>query len=300
MKKILITGKTGTVGSNLNFGIGFPSSTYDLREKEQVRQMLMVNSPDAVVHCAAKVGGLKFHLEQKYKLFYDNILINTNVIEACKTMQVPRVLSFLSSCIFSEEITTPYTEVDLHTGFPAKVHYPYGFAKRMLEIQSRICYEEHGLIYNCVIPTNIYGPNDDFNLETGHVVGVLIHKAHQSKLNETAFSVWGDGEQEREFLFVEDVAKLTEWALEYYSEKEPLIFCNNQTIKIKRIAQLIAKAFDIESRLEFDVSKPSGQKIRRLNGNKLLSLNNFPFTPIEDGIKKTITWYMDNYPNIRK
>ena len=300
MKKILITGKTGTVGQNLNFGIGFSSHEYDLRDKDQCNLLFMSHRPDAVVHCAAKVGGLKFHIEQKYKLFYDNILINTNVLEACKNMHVPRVLSFLSSCIFSEEINRPYKEEDLHIGFPAQVHYPYGFAKRMLEIQSRICYEEHGLIYNCIIPTNIYGPKDDFNLETGHVIGVLIYKAHQAKLNDTSFSVWGDGEQEREFLYVDDVAKLTEWALEYYNDKEPLIFCNNQTIKIKYIATLIARAFGIENKLEFDTTKPSGQKIRRLSGNKLLSLNDFPFTSIENGIEKTIEWYLNNYPNIRK
>jgi GDP-L-fucose synthase len=299
MKKVLITGKTGTVGSNLHFGIGYSSKEFDLRDIKQADTLLQVSTPDAIVHCAAKVGGLKFHLEQPYQLFYDNILINTNLIECAKKRDIPRVLSFLSSCIFSESASTPYTEEMIHAGPPFQLHYPYGFAKRALEVHSRICFEQTGLIYNCLIPTNIYGIHDDFNLETGHVVGVLIHKAYLAYKNNTPFVVWGDGNQEREFIFTEDMAKITEWALNNYKEKDPLIVSTNQTVKIKEIAEIIAEKFGIQKRLVFDTSKPSGQKVRSLCGNKLSRLYNFNFTPIDQGIHQTIDWFLENYPKIR-
>jgi GDP-L-fucose synthase len=309
-KRILITGQTGTVGSNLNFGNlgrGISSKRVDLRDPRAVKEYFSIGQPDAVIHCAAKVGGLKFHMEHKHELFLDNVLINTNVINAARLAGVKRVLSFLSSCVFCEKSPSPYTEKMIHDGPPFEVHYPYGFSKRALEVHSRICYEELGLIYNCIIPTNIYGIHDDFNLDTGHVIGVLIHKAFLAHKNGTDFIVWGNGEQRREFLFTEDVRWLTEWALYNYLEKEPIIFSSNQPVKIKEVAEVIADRFRIRNRLVFDTSKPSGQTERSLSGDKLVERLNasrpdsgFSFTPIDIGINKTIDWFLENYPNIRK
>lgn len=298
-KKVLITGKTGSVGSNLSFGVGFPSSAYDLKDATRATQLIKDTNPDAIVHCAARVGGLQFHLEEKYSLFYDNVIINTNLIHAAKELKVERVLSFLSSCIFSDCAPLPYSEKDIHHSEPASFHYPYGYAKRMLEVQSKICYEKFGLKYNCIVPTNIYGINDNFNPDTGHVVAVLIHRAFEAARSGDDFIVWGDGKQQRDFLFTEDIAKLTQWALENYFDKEPLIFSNNTPIEIGYIAELIAKKFNIEKKLVFDTSKPSGQKIRKLSGNKLASILDFQYTPIEEGISKSVDWFVANYPKVR-
>ena len=297
--EILITGKTGTVGSNLSIGVGYSSKEYDLRNKNSVDKLLDKECPKGIIHCAATVGGLKFHMNEKYKLFYDNILMNTNIIECARERKITRILSFLSSCIFSEKSKQPYNESQVHEYEPFSVHYPYGFSKRLLDIHSRICYEQFGLIYNCVIPTNIYGINDDFNFDRGHVVGVLIRKAFEASKNNENFVVWGDGEQERDFLFTEDVAKLTEWAFFNYLDKEPLIFSNKIQIKIGYIAKIIAKKFNIENKLVFDTSKPSGQKNRSLDNNKLINIIDFKFTTIEDGLDKTIDWFVKNYPNVR-
>jgi GDP-L-fucose synthase len=293
--KILITGKTGTVGSNLNFGFGFSSKEADLRNLKETNDLISRYKPNAIIHCAAKVGGLKLHLTEKYKLFYDNLMINTNVLESARINNIPRVLSFLSSCVFSDSSPSPYTEEMIHDGEPFDVHYPYGHAKRMLEVQSRICYQQFGLKYNCIIPTNIYGFHDDFNYETGHAVGVLIRKAFEAAKNGTDFTVWGDGKQKRDFLFSGDIVELTKWALENYIDEKPLIFSNNIPIEIGEIAYLIAKKFNIEHKVKFDTSKPSGQKVRSLNGNKLASLINFKFTPIEVGISKSVDWFVTNY-----
>lgn len=204
--KTLITGKSGTVGSNLD-GIGFSSKDYDLRQIGKALDIIGETNPDNIIHCAAAVGGLDEHLRFKKKLFYDNMLINLNMLEAARIFKVPRVLSFLSSCIYSDDSEQPYNEDVIHSGEPFESYYPYGYAKRMLEVQSRIYYEEYGLKYNCVIPTNIYGINDDFNIQTGHVIGVLVHKCYLANLCKTDFLVWGDGTQEREFLFTGDVKK---------------------------------------------------------------------------------------------
>lgn len=296
--KILITGN-GTVGSNLDFGQRISSKDVDLRKKETTFAYIRKYSPNAIVHTAAKVGGLKTHIEERYKLLHNNLEINTNLIDAARKNNVPRVLSFLSSCIFSDISNPPYHETQIHDGEPFSVHAPYGHSKRILEVQSRICYEQFGLKYNCVIPVNIYGINDDFNLETGHVVGVLVHKAYLAAKNQTKFTVWGDGSQERNFLFTDDMAKLTEWALYNYLDKEPLILCDNTSVKVSDLAYLIAKEFNIENQIVFDKFGLTGQAQRLVTGDKLKSLTNFRFTPIENGIKQTVKYFVGNYPNIR-
>tara|TARA_Y100000310_G_scaffold309357_1_gene353369 strand:- start:6441 stop:7349 length:909 start_codon:yes stop_codon:yes gene_type:complete len=298
--KILITGKTGTVGSNLKDGIGFSSSEFDLRDFSETEKLIRKTQPASIIHCAARVGGLGEHLRYKKELFYDNMLINMNVLEAARKSNVQRVLSFLSSCIYSDLASQPYNELNIHDSEPFEAHYPYGYSKRMLEVQSRIYYEQYGLKYNCVIPTNIYGLYDDFNIETGHVIGVLIHKCFLAVKNNTDFKVWGDGSQEREFLYSEDVAKLAYWALENYYDKEPVVFSNDQTVKIKEIAEIIADTFKLKGNIIFETDKPSGQKSRKLSGNKLKKLNNFEFTPIDVGIQKTINWFVENYKGARK
>ncbi len=297
---ILITGITGTVGSNLGLGIGFFSKEYDLRNKEQTQSLLAKIKPKAIIHCASKVGGLDEHLRYKKKLFIDNVLININILEAAQEYGVPRVLSFLSSCIYSDDAKQPYNEQDIHTGPPFVDYYPYGYSKRLLEVQSRIYYEEYGLSYNCVIPTNIYGINDDFNLLTGHVVGVLIHKAYLANKNNTNFEIWGDGKQERQFLFTNDVRHLTHWVLENYTDKEPLVLANDQVVTIGEVANIIADKMKIKNKLVFQKDKPEGQKKRILDNSKLKSLYDYKFIDIEKGISNTVDWFLENYNTARR
>ncbi len=287
---IYITGKSGTVGSNIDFGYG-STHRYDLTDKGQTKTLISVLKPDAIIHCAAKVGGLKMHLENQYELFYQNILINTNVLEMAKRYKVPRVLSLSSSCVFSDKSPPPYNESMVHDHEPFEAHYSYGHTKRLLDVHSKLCYRE-GLVYNTVIPTNIYGINDDFNFDSGHVVGVLIHKAYLAKKNKEEFVVWGDGEQRRQFLFTADVAKLLEWALENYLEEEPLILSNNTLVSVGEIAEIIAERFDVK--IVFDTSQPTGQVSRDLSGNKLRGLIDFEFTPMENGLNQTIDWFLNN------
>jgi GDP-L-fucose synthase len=297
---VMITGKSGTIGSGFDIGSGFGSKDYDMRSIDQTSAAIEKYNPDAIIHCACIVGGLEYHLKNKYSLFYDNNLINSNIIECARRKGVQRVLSFLSSCIYSDRCESPYNETHLFEHEPFHVHLAYGHSKRFLEIQSRFCYEEFGLKYNCIIPANVYGTNDEFNMEKGHVVGILIHKAYLAAMNGTDFFVWGDGNQKRQFLFVKDVVDITKWALDHYLDKEPLVVSNNELISVGEIAYLIAREFNIDNRIVFQKEKPSGQMIRSLDGSKLSRLNNFKFTPIDVGIKTTVDWFKTNYPNVRK
>lgn len=296
---LLITGKTGTVGSNLT-GKGFSSKDYDLRNFDEALAAMEKFQPTSIVHCAAAVGGLDEHLRFRKKFFYDNVLINLNVLEAARLYGVKRVLSFMSSCVYSEKSKPPLNEADIHEGEPYFDYYPYGYAKRMLDIQSRVYCEEYGIQYNCVVPTNIYGINDDFNLKTGHVVSVLIHKCYKAKQDGTPFYVWGDGSQEREFLFTGDVKNIVEWLLPNYLKNEPIVLSNNQSVTIGHVASLIAKAFDFTGEIIFESDKPSGQSKRNLSGDKLISLMDIEFTPLEEGIKRTVDWFVENYHIARK
>jgi len=297
-QKVLVTGKTGTLGSNLPYP-GISSKDYDLTNFVAACRMIEDKRPDAIINCSAKVGGLQKHLQERYSLFIDNCQINFNVLEVARKYNVKRVLSFLSSCVFSEQSTPPYNESQIHDAQPFKVHEPYGHSKRFLEIQSRYLYEEFGMIANCAVPVNMAGPGEDFNLTSGHCVGVLIRKAFEASKNGTDFICWGSGREARNFLYTKNAATLTTWMLEEYHEKEPLILCDNNLIEIGYVAELIADEFDIKKKLKFDTSKNEGQKIRSLSGNKLKSLNSFEFTPIETIIKDTCDWFKTNYPNVR-
>jgi len=298
---ILVLNKTGTMGSNITFGYGLSGKDrVDLRNEFNTNKMIFDLNPSCVLLLASVVGGLKFHIEHKDVLLEDNLAIYTNVLKACKNNNVKRVVSFLSSCIFSDNGQQPYTEKQIHESAPSSFHEPYAMAKRILELQSRIYYEKFGIISNCIIPTNLYGAFDDFSLDQGHVIGSLIMKAYLAEKNNTEFVIWGDGSQERNFLFLEDANKLTEWAIEYYLQKEPLIFCNDQVVTIKKVAEIVARKFQIQDRLVFDTSKPVGQKKRLLSGERLKSLVDHDFVCIEVGVNKTIDWFLENYPNIRK
>ena len=214
---ILVTGGTGLVGSACKkvmpeaHYVG--SGDFDLRNYEECVAMFEQVEPDAVLHLAGKVGGLKANTDFPGDFFEDNIYINTNVLKCAKDRGIKNVLSFLSTCIFPAKAEYPLREPQLHKGEPHYSNFAYAYAKRMLEVQGRAYSKQHGLYYKCAIPTNIYGPHDNFNLDDSHVVPALIHKCYLAKKDGTDFVVWGSGKPLREFIYSEDVARLAKWAL---------------------------------------------------------------------------------------
>jgi len=171
----------------------------------------------------------------------------------------------------------------------------------MTDIQIRAYREQYGLNYKSVIPTNIYGPNDNYNIENGHVIPSLIHKCYLAKKNNTPFEIWGSGNSLREFIFSEDVAKLTEWVLYNYTESEPIILSTSQEISIKEVVSIITEIMEFEGKVYFNVNKPDGQYRKPSDNSKLKNyLPDFNFTPLYDGLKKTIKYFIKNYENVRK
>ena len=300
MKKLLVTGGNGLVGSSINSYVKV-GKEYNLIIPEETDKMFQFHKPTHVIHCAGKVGGVGGNMNHKGEYFYDNIMINTNVIEGARKSDVEKLVSFLSTCVFPDNVEYPLTESKIHLGEPHSSNYPYAYAKRMADIQIRAYREQYGLNYVSVIPTNIYGPNDNFSLTHGHVMPMLIHKLYLAQQNNTDFVVWGSGKPLREFIYSKDVAKLSEWAVDYYNESEPIIFSTSDEISIIDLVDLLVKEFNFKGKVIFDSTKPDGQYRKPSDNSKLKSyLPDFKFTPIEEGIKETVKWFIKNYENSRK
>ena len=298
---MLVTGGRGLVGSSLSGDMNRVGSEFDLRDKTVTDKLFSDLSPKNVIHCAARVGGLGGNMNHKGEFFYDNIMMNTNVIESCRVHNVKKLVCFLSTCVFPNDVEYPLTEKKIHLGPPHNTNDSYSYAKRMADIQIRAYREQYGLNYVSVIPTNIYGPNDNFDLANGHVVPSLIHKCYLAKKNNTPFKIWGSGKPLREFIFSKDVGRLTKWVLENYEEEEPIIFSTSQEVSIKDVVDLIVKHMSFNGEVIWESDKPDGQFRKPSDNSKLLSyLPDFKFTSLDDGLKETIDWFVDNYENCRK
>ncbi len=301
--KVLVTGGYGLVGSEFkkpNF-IPLSSSEADLRIREDVDNIFKTIKFDSVIHCAGKVGGLGGNMYNKGQFFYDNIMINTNVIESARVHGIKNLVAFLSTCVFPDKVEYPLTESKIHLGPPHFSNDAYAYAKRMSDVQIRAYKEQYGLNYKTVIPTNIYGPNDNYDIINGHVIPSLIHKCYLARENNTDFEIWGSGNPLREFIFSKDIAKLTEWVLDNYEENEPIILSTSEEISIKEVVGVITELMNFKGNVRWNMSKPDGQFRKPSDNSKIKNyLPDFKFTPLYDGLKETIEYFEKNYNIIRK
>ena len=311
MGRLLVTGANGLVGSQFKGDlISITSKVGDLRNPKIVDEIIDFYTDkerqkeyavDKIIHCAAKVGGVGGNMKYKGEFFYDNIMINTNVIESARKHGVKKLVAFLSTCVFPDNVEYPLTESKIHLGPPHFSNDAYAYAKRMAEIQIRAYREQYGLNYTSVIPTNIYGPNDNFNIENGHVIPSLIHKCYLARENNTDLVIWGSGKPLREFIYSKDVAELSLWVLENYNDSEPIILSTSEEISIKDVVNVIVEVMNFKGNVIFDNTKPDGQFRKPSDNSKLMSyLPDFKFTPFYIGIKETVEWFEKNYPNIKQ
>ena len=299
--KTLVTGGYGMVGSAMETQIKLSREICDLTNPKQTEALFRTIRPDGVIHCAGKVGGIGGNSNYKGEYFYDNLMINTNVIEASRKAGVKNLVAFLSTCVFPDNVSYPLTVDQVHQGEPHSSNYPYAYAKRMADVQIRAYREQYGLNYTSIIPSNIYGPNDNFSLEHGHVMPMLIHKLYLAKKNKTDFTVWGSGKPLREFIYSKDIAKIAEWALENYEGTEPLIVSGDDEVSIKDLVGLLVDEFKFKGKVVFDETKPDGQFRKPSDNSKIKELlPDFEYTPFEVGIKETVNWFKENYENARK
>jgi GDP-L-fucose synthase len=299
--KTLVTGGYGMVGSAMESQIKLSRETCDLTNPKQTEALFRTIRPEGVIHCAGKVGGIGGNSNYKGEYFYDNLMINTNVIESSRRAGVKRLVAFLSTCVFPDDVKYPLTVDQVHQGEPHFSNYPYAYAKRMADVQIRAYREQYGLNYTSIIPSNIYGPNDNFNLDHGHVMPMLIHKLYLAKKNKTDFTVWGSGKPLREFIYSKDIAKIAEWALENYYDFDPLIVSGDEEVSIKDLVGLLVDEFKFKGKVIFDETKPDGQYRKPSDNSKIKELlPDFEYTPLEQGIKETVNWFKENYENARK
>jgi GDP-L-fucose synthase len=214
---------------------------------------------------------------------------------------VKKLLAFLSTCVFPDKVEYPLNADKIHLGPPHTSNDAYAYAKRMVDVQLRAYREQYGLEYVSVIPTNIYGPHDLFDLENGHVVPTLIHRCFLARERGEDLQVWGTGKPLREFIFSEDVAKLSEWAIDNYTGIEPLIFSTSEEHSIKELVEMIVELLQFKGKLLWLSDKPDGQFRKPSDNSRIKELNpTFQFTPLYDGLKKTVEWFEQHYPNVRK
>jgi GDP-L-fucose synthase len=310
--KILVTGGSGLVGTSIkkisndyNYYdfIFLASKDCDLTNYEETHKLFEKEQPDFVIHLAACVGGIFLNMKHKVNILEKNLLMNYNVVKCSHIFKVKKLIACLSTCIFPDKTTYPIDETMLHDGPPAETHYTYAYTKRLLEIHCKAYFENYGDNFICIIPTNIYGINDNYSLEDGHVLPALIHRCYLAKQNREKFIVKGSGSALRQFIYAEDLARLLLLTLEKYNEKTPLILSvdENTEYSIEYIAKLIAKYFDYENNIEFDSKYSDGQLKKTACNKKLIKyLGDYKFVGIEDGIKTSVEWFINNYEFARK
>jgi GDP-L-fucose synthase len=306
MTELLITGSDGLVGTalrglSLNGVQCISRKEVDLTNFNDVSNLFLKLQPKKIIHLAAQVGGIGGNLMHSGEYFRNNILINTNVLESARLAGCDRLISYMSTCVFPDKCEYPLNEKSLHNGPPHPSNFGYAYAKRMLEVQSTAYRKEWGCNYVVAIPTNIYGPGDNFNLTEGHVVPALIHRMFLAKQNNADLEVWGTGKPLREFVYSADIAKLSIWAINNYQEETPIIFTSGIESSIRELVEMVAKVMKFRGKIIFNEDKPDGQFRKPSDGTKLKSyLPNFHWTPLDEGIELTVDWFLSNYQTLRK
>jgi GDP-L-fucose synthase len=298
---VLVTGGNGLVGSEFNNFLKINSKDYNLINVEEVKKALSSINPTHIIHTAGYVGGLGANMNNLGDFFYKNILINTNLIHESHIHGVKKVLSFLSTCIFPDVVEYPLTEDKIHSGPPHESNFAYAYAKRMVDIQNKSYNKSYGTKYFSVIPTNIYGPNDNYNLKNGHVVPTLIHKVYNAKKNNKNLEVWGSGKPLREFIYSKDVSKICENLIFNYDDDKPIILSNSIEVSIEELVVTICDIMKFKNNIIWDKSKPDGQ-YRKPTDNSYLKkiMPDLTFTTLLNGLEETIHFFESNYNSIRK
>lgn len=303
-KKILITGGAGFLGSFvvnklrdlgvLKENIYIPrSKEFDLRFWENCRKV--VDSKDLVIHLAAKVGGIGFNQEKPGEFFYDNIIMGVQLMEAARKIGIKKFVTIGTICSYPKYTPVPFKEDELWNGYPEETNAPYGLAKKMLLVQTQAYQKQYGFNAIYLLPVNLYGPGDNFDPSSSHVIPALIKKvADAQREGKNFINVWGTGKATREFLYAQDAAEAVVLAAEKYNQPEPVNIGSGMEISIKDLVEMIAELMDFQGEIRWDISKQDGQPRRSLDISR--AEKEFGFrakTNFDEGLKKTIQWYLD-------
>ena len=304
-RRLLVTGGAGFLGSFLVESlrargcreIFVPrSAEYDLVDAGAIRRLLRDARPDLVIHLAARVGGIGANRQNPGKFFYDNLMMGTQILHESWKAGVPKVVAAGTICAYPKFARAPFREDEIWDGYPEETNAPYGLAKKMMLVQSEAYRAQYGFNSAVVFPVNLYGPRDNFDLETSHVIPALIRKV-DAALTQGAGEVplWGDGTPTREFLYVEDAAEGILAACEKYDSSAAINLGSGREIGIRALAELIGSLMGYSGRFVFDPSKPNGQPRRVLDVTRAREqLGWTARTSLEDGLRRTIAWWREH------
>src|SRR5438128_6003019 len=270
------------------------SKDYDLRRGEDLRRALADAAPDIVMHLAARVGGIGANRAHPAEFFYDNLMMGVPLLHEAWRTGVSKFVAIGTVCAYPKFTTVPFREDDLWDGYPEETNAPYGLAKKMLLVQSQAYRQQYGYNSIFLLPVNLYGPGDNFDPESSHVIPALIKKCIDPKTRGVdAIEVWGDGSPTREFLYVEDAAEGILLAAEHYHESQPVNLGSGKEVSIKALVEMIARLTGFEGRIVWDITRPNGQPRRSLETSRANRLFGFKAqVGFEEGLRQTIDWYV--------
>ena len=306
MSKLVITGGTGMVGSAFKHAL--PEAEYPnrIQLEDMVRNAFYKESfaDKQIIHLAAKVGGVKANIEQVANFYMENANLNERLLYSAHRSGANKVISLLSTCVYPDApyVTYPLTEDQLHMGPPHSSNYGYAYAKRMVDVMSRAYRQQYGCNFITAIPNNLYGENDNFDLENSHVIPAIIRKVWEAKINkQPSVLCWGDGSPLREFTYSEDIVHILLFLMKNYDEPEPINIGNTEEYSIKEVTEMICEILEYDGKIEWQVDQPKGQHRKPSSNQKLLDLGwkKKDYTSLYKGLKKTCEWFIIKYPRVR-
>ncbi|HYY57258.1 MAG TPA: GDP-L-fucose synthase [Pyrinomonadaceae bacterium] len=300
-KKVTVTGGAGFLGRHLvqrlkdrGADVFVPRSRdYNLVREADVGRLLDDARPDMVIHLAAVVGGIGHNQKNPGRFFYENLMMGTQLIEQARLRGIEKFVALGTVCAYPKFTPVPFSEDDIWNGYPEETNAPYGLAKKMMLVQAQSYREQYGFNTIYLLPANLYGPFDNFDLETSHVIPALIRKCVEARRSGRAsIEVWGSGDVSREFLYVEDCADGILRAAELYDGAEPVNIGTGREIMIRDLVQLIARLTNFEGEIKWQTDRPNGQPRRGLDVTRAFEKFGFRAqTSLEDGLRRTIDWY---------
>lgn len=302
-KRVIVTGGAGFLGSFVVAGLRERGTAdiivprrheYDLTRLDAIRRLLQDAGPvDMIIHLAARVGGIEANRKNPATFFYDNLMMGTQLLHQSYLAGIPKFVAIGTVCAYPKFAPIPFREDDLWNGYPEETNAPYGLAKKMLLVQSQTYRQQYGYNSIFLLPVNLYGPGDSFDLESSHVIPALIRKCLDAQARgDDHIVAWGDGSPTREFLYAADAAEGILLAAERYNDSEPVNLGSSFEITIRDLLETIARFTGFTGRIIWDTSKPNGQPRRKLDTSRAKACFGFESTtPFSEGLKQTIAWY---------
>jgi GDP-L-fucose synthase len=302
-RRVLVTGGHGFLGTYVRMGLTARGAKYDapgrfefdLRDPSAIEAMLRITQPDVIIHLAAVVGGIGANQERPAEFLYDNLMMGAQLIDAAWRAGIEKFVTVGTVCAYPKFTPAPFKEDDLWNGYPEETNAPYGLAKKMLLVQGQAYRQQYGFNSIYLLPTNLYGPYDDFGDSTSHVIPALIKRFDAAKAAQADFvTAWGDGTPTREFLHAADAAEGILLATERYDGAEPVNLGGGIEISIRSLSEKIASVVGYMGYIDWDASKPNGQPRRLLDTRRAREAFGFEArTPFDKGLRETVEWYVN-------